>query len=161
MLGRRESPSEYLTQGSFVTNLIKRVSKAPQKDEIAVKRGVELQDDPLLPFRYYWITDRDDVIVKILENYFEAIRQEFEAEWNPPSADEFILRKTVGFVALLDAFDQIWPRSRGAGTANREFFAKWARTFRNNLRGRPLTVEEFGTSASSAATIANLMVARQ
>ncbi len=109
MLGKRTAPTEYLTQGSFVTNVVSRISRNSQADEIAVKLGKEVKDDDSLPFRYYWIHDRDEIIVRVLENYFGAVQECFPQEWNPPTADDYILRKTVGFVGLLKAFDSIWP----------------------------------------------------
>jgi len=153
MLGKRNLPTEYLTQGSFVTHLVKRISKKPQPDEIAVKNGVTLEDDESLPFRYYWISNRDEVIVKILENYFGAISEEFSEEWNHPSAQTYILRKTVGFVGLLEAFDGIWPESKKEKTASKEFFSKIAKRFRQNLGGRRLTADEFGSSAAAAGAL--------
>lgn len=158
MLGKRNLPSEYLTQGSFVTNLLKRISKTPQADEIAVKKGEKLLDDETLPFRYYWINGRDEVIVKILENYFGAIRDAFPSEWNYPTADGYILRKTVGFVALLEAFDKVWVEAKREKKADREFFKEVAQQFRSNLGSRTLTVGEFGSSAGDAGNLAKILL---
>lgn len=158
MLGKRNLPTEYLTQGSFVTNLVKRISKQPQADEISVKRRLQLQDDDSLPFRYYWINGQDEVIVRILENYFGAIQEIFPREWNFPTADEFILRKTVGFQALLGAFDIIWRRSVKDRKATKEFFADFARAFRQNLGDRNLTTAEFGSSAQQATALRDALI---
>jgi DGQHR domain-containing protein len=158
MLGKRTAPTEYLTQGSFVTQLLSRISRKPQTDEIDVKLGKVLKDDETLPFRYYWIHDRDEIIVKILENYFTAIQETFPSEWNAPTADAYILRKTVGFVGLLKAFDFIWPRLREEKSANIDAFLRIAQEFRNNLHGRPLTAEEFGSSAAAAGALQKALV---
>jgi DGQHR domain-containing protein len=154
MLGKRNLPTEYLTQGSFVTNLLKRISKTPQADEIAVKKSEKLFDDETLPFRYYWINNHDEMIVKIIENYFGAIRDEFPKEWNHPTAEDYILRKTVGFVALLEAFDEIWIEAKKEQRADREFFGSIAKRFHDNLGERPLTADEFGSSAGDAGKLA-------
>lgn len=153
MLGKRTAPTEYLTQGSFVTQLVARISRKPQADEIAVKRGEKVADDASLPFRFYWVNDRDEIIVRILENYFGAIQDEFPEEWNPPTADNFILRKTVGFVGLTKAFDSIWPAVKENKSASRESFKVFAQQFRENLSGRPLTAEEFGSSGAEAGEL--------
>jgi DGQHR domain-containing protein len=153
MLGKRTAPTEYLTQGSFVTNLVARISRKPQTDEIDVKLGKKLIDYEDLPFRYYWINDRDEIIVRILENYFGAIQECFAAEWNPPTANDFILRKTVGFVGLLKAFDSVWPRLRQEKSAKREAFLTIAQEFRQHLNGRPLTAEQFGSSGAAAGAL--------
>lgn len=160
MLGKRNAPTEYLTQGSFVTNLLKRISKNPQADEIAVKKKEDLLDDDSLPFRYYWIQDKDEVIVKILENYFSAIRHQFQNEWNQPTADNFILRKTVGFQALLYAFDEIWTESKARNDASRKFFDEVAIRFRQNLGQRQLTSQEFGSSAAAAKQLSDALLGR-
>jgi len=153
MLGKRTAPTEYLTQGSFVTNLVARISRKPQADEIDAKLGKPLDDDDSLPFRYYWIHDRDEIIVRILENYFSAIQECFPEEWDPPTADNFILRKTVGFVGLLKAFDAVWPRLKQEKSAKRESFLTIAREFRRNLANRPLTAEQFGSSGAAAGAL--------
>jgi DGQHR domain-containing protein len=160
MLGKRTLPTEYLTQGSFVTQLLKRVSKKPQSDEIAVKKGEPLVDDETLPFRYYWINDKDEVIVKILLNYFGAIQETFPAEWNFPSANNFVLRKTVGFVALMLAFDEVWASARAEGNASREYFATVAQGFRANLHGRALTAEQFPSSGATAGVLRDALLGR-
>jgi DGQHR domain-containing protein len=161
MLGKRNLPTEYLTQGSFVTQLVKRISRNSQADEIAIKKGEALVDDPALPFRYYWVSDRDEVIVKILENYFGAIRDEFPDEWNHPTADNFILRKTVGFQGLLEAFDQIWPESVKEKTANRDFFLSVVKKFRQNLGERKLTAETFGSNAAAAGSLRKALLGQE
>jgi hypothetical protein len=147
-----------LTQGSFVTNLVARISRKPQSDEIDVKLGRSVKDDDSLAFRYYWIHDRDEIIVRILENYFGAIQESFPQEWNPPTADNYILRKTVGFVGLLKAFDAIWPDLKQGKSANRESFQKVGEQFRANLNGRPLTAEEFGSSGAAAGALQKALV---
>ena len=150
MLGKRNVPTEYLTQGSFVTQLVKRISRNSQADEIAIKRSEKPLDDENLPFRFYWIENRDEVILKILENYFSAIRDVFPEQWNHPTAANFILRKTVGFQGLLEAFDEIWSESRQKKTASKDFFLDIAQRFKRNLANRPLTADEFGSNAAAA-----------
>lgn len=158
MLGKRTSEMEYLTQGSFVTSLLNRISKTPQTDEIAIKKGESLKDDPKLPFRYYWINDEDHLILKILENYFGAIQEVFKEEWNHPTASEYVLRKTVGFVALMGAFDQVWIESAKVGRADKEFFLFFAEKFRENLNGRPLITQEFQSSGSTAGALRKILL---
>jgi hypothetical protein len=153
MLGKRTAPTEYLTQGSFVTNVVSRISRNSQADEIAVKLGKEVKDDDSLPFRYYWINDRDEIIVRVLENYFGAIQECFPQEWNPPTADDYILRKTVGFVGLLKAFDSIWPDVKREKSEKKDTFVKIAQGFKDNLGDRPLTANEFGSSGAAAGAL--------
>jgi DGQHR domain-containing protein len=161
MLGKRTQPTEYLTQGSFVTQLVKRISRQPQADEIAIKTGLPLEDDESLPFRFYWIEGHDEIIVKILENYFGAIRNEFSAEWSHPTASEFILRKTVGFQGLLEAFDRVWPEAKNEKSATLQFFENTARRFRRHLGERRLTTEEFGSNAAAASRLARALLGEE
>lgn len=161
MLGTRVQETEYLTQGSFVGNLVKLISKKPQADEISVKSGLSPSPDETLPFRKYWLMDKDEVIVRILENYFGAIRDQFPEQWNYPTADRYILRKTVGFAGLLLALQAIWPEVTAAGKADREFFAKIAARFCGNLRDRPLTAQMFGSSMASAGRLRNVLIGEE
>jgi len=161
MLGTRVQETEYLTQGSFVGNLVKLISKKPQADEIAVKSGQALPADESLPFRKYWLMDKDEVIVRVLENYFGAIRDRFPEQWNYPTADNYILRKTVGFAGLLLALQAIWPEAVKAGRADRDFFDSIAARFESNLGGQPLTAQMFGSSMASAGRLRDVLIGKE
>jgi DGQHR domain-containing protein len=158
MLGSRTSESEFLTQGSFVKEVLRRISRNPQLDEIQIKRVEALKDEDALPLRYYFVKERDEVIVQILENYFSAVRSTFAVEWEPPTAKDYILRKTVGFQALMSAFDTVWKKARKEEDASFKFFLKEAEQMKERLGGRALTSVEFPSSGSTASKLAKVLL---
>jgi DGQHR domain-containing protein len=67
MLGKKEGKESSLSQGTFVYYLLKCISKNPDKDSIDIKNKKELIDDESLPLRYYFIENKDEIIIKLLE----------------------------------------------------------------------------------------------
>lgn len=106
MLGKKTRPTESLTQGSFAKYLLDLVSRTPDDDERAIKRGEPIQPDPKCPLRHFFVDERDDMIVRVLDNYFTAIREVYPNAWDDP--EKYALRRTVGFAALMKAFRAVW-----------------------------------------------------
>lgn len=98
------------------------------------------------------------IILKILINYFTAARNIFSAEWDDPS--NYILTKTVGFSALMDALNTIIPMGEAAGTLSQAYFERIFIGFRellmsNNLQ---LTSDHFSSSGADKSKLAKLLV---
>jgi DGQHR domain-containing protein len=106
MLGKKNQPTESLTQGSFAKYLLELISRTADADERALKRGEPLPPDDRCPFRQFFIDERDDMIVRILNNYFSAVREVYPVAWSTP--DQYALRRTVGFAALMKALGTVW-----------------------------------------------------
>lgn len=160
MLGRREGDStwdQFLSQGSFVKYLLELISKNPAQDLIDEKRNVPLRDDPSCPLRRYYISREDQVIAKIVENYFSAVREEFPVEWTEKPRD-FVLRKTVGYAALMRALRRVLKDAFEAGRADRSFFIECARTFRSNLGDIRLDSTNFSSSGAGATKLTNRLL---
>ena len=119
MLGKRSNGSETLSQGSFVFGLTKLISKTPQEDMINIKRGEPLKEDPSLPFRSYFINDKDEVILRIMNNYFGAIKTVFPEEWK---SSKYILAKTTGYLGLMKAFPIFYRDGIELGSLTKEYF---------------------------------------
>lgn len=164
MLGKQRVNTELLTQGSFAKYVMTLISKHPDKDQIALKRGESLSEDPSCPLRKYFIANSDGLIVKILRNYFIAVRQEFRMEWDV-SPEEYILRKTVGFAALIRAFAVIWPAIESSGNAMPENFAPYVKKFRDNIRqvnpNFQLTSAFVSSSGKGVIQLCNLFLSDQ
>ena len=109
MLGKKESDQYYatLSQGTFVKKLLTLLSKDPDDDISKIKRGIPLTRNNL-PFRSYFIEEKDDVILKILLNCFTALKLVFESEWENPSKN--VLWKTTGYGAVIKAFPYLFER---------------------------------------------------
>lgn len=123
MLGRKESGQDYatLSQGSFVKQFLTLVSKDPDEDSSRIKRGLRLQDYNL-PFRQYFIEERDDVILKILMNCFTALKEEFLDEWKDPSRN--VLWKTTGYGAIIKAFPYLYKSGIDTKDLSQDYFRK-------------------------------------
>lgn len=106
ILGRAtEEGRETLTQAAFIDRLLPYISKDPMSDSDIIKRGkkpkkadvIELAEQP---FRNMFIEDRDEVILRIIWNYFMAISRRWPGSWLEPTAGK-ILNRTTGFSALM------------------------------------------------------------
>lgn len=90
-----------LSQSAFVKALLNYISKNPIQDETTLRNNKPLEkynekEELKYIFREYFIKDKDEVIYKILNNYFIALKERFENEWKNEKK-QFILTKTTGF----------------------------------------------------------------
>lgn len=106
MLGIKEDPNAFLSQGAFAKYFLPLISKDSSMDEIHLKRNQKLEDDPSCPLRKYYLSNQDEVIYKILFNLFNALRDTFSEEWANPQ--DYILTKTIGYAAVMKAFPIIY-----------------------------------------------------
>lgn len=127
MLGTKVKETETLSQGTFVHGIVGLISKSPQSDMIKIKRGETLEDDKKYPLRTFFIKEQDAVILKIIKNYFNAVKVVFPREWNSP---DYILSKTTGFLGLIKAFSFLYEKGIERGTLEEEFFV----TIFNNMK---------------------------
>lgn len=124
MLGKKGQSNTVLSQGTFVSYLCRLISNRPQEDMIRIKRGEELEEYPRYVLRQYFIRERDDVILKILMNYFGAVAAVFPEEWE--QSDKYILAKTTGYGALIKAFPALFAEGVRERKLSRAFFEeKW------------------------------------
>lgn len=100
MLGARSmaQPKATLSQGTFAKSMMMLLSRNYSDDELRIRRGEKLEPKKGMPFRDFFIADRDDLILKVLLNCFNALRDVFPKEWETP--DNNILWKTTGFRAV-------------------------------------------------------------
>lgn len=122
MLGKKGQSNTVLSQGTFVSYLCRLISNRPQEDMIRIKRGEELEEYPRYVLRQYFIRERDDVILKILMNYFGAVAAVFPEEWE--QSDKYILAKTTGYGALIKAFPALFAEGVRERKLSRAFFEK-------------------------------------
>ena len=123
MLEKKTHASETISQSTFVTNLCELISNSPQEDAIQIKRGKTPKlgkDSGKLVFRKYFVDNRDDIILRILINYFNAVSVVFEKEWSDP--DNYILTKSVGFEGLISALRTLIPTGEKMGDLSEDYF---------------------------------------
>lgn len=119
MLGKKENVQETLSQGTFVTKLLTLITGDQQGDMIAYKNGEVPKRDGKYVLRDYFLDDRDDIITKILMNYFNAVANVFSEEWN---SSLFVLAKTTGYGALIKSFPAIYKTGEERKNLSLEFF---------------------------------------
>lgn len=98
MLGKKASDQDKatLSQGTFAKSILMLISKKPDEDARLLKQGKELDDDGKMPLRYFFTQEKDDLLVRVLSNCFNALKEVFPSEWEHPIDN--ILWKTTGFV---------------------------------------------------------------
>jgi DGQHR domain-containing protein len=109
VLGRAEErEKETITQATFVEWLLKYISPKPMYDRDVLKRGKKLatvEGEELNKYflRNLFIENKDEVIAKIVDNYFSAIRRRWTVAWDEIKP-EMILNRSTGFIALMRFF---------------------------------------------------------
>ena len=144
MLGKKTQKNESLSQGTFVNYLMQLISKDPQGDMINQKNNIDLKRDTQLIFRDLYIEEKDGVILKILMNYFSAVKEVFHKEWID---DKYILSKTTGYGALIKALPFYYKEGIEQNNLSKDFFIKYMKIAKKNLENesKKLTSENFGS----------------
>ena len=117
VLGSAEdSERETIAQATFAEAIIKSISKDPMKDRDDLRRGglfskSKVEDLPRekYVFRYFFVHDKDEFIVKNLMNYFGAVSQRWPSAWMNKSEGN-ILNKSTGFLALMRLYKDLVKR---------------------------------------------------
>lgn len=158
MLEKRESSKETISQNTFVTNLCQLITMKPQEDEIALKKNEPLFDNPKYVFRKYFVHGKDEVILKILHNYFGAAAEVFSLEWNNPN--DFILTKTVGFEGLISALTVLVPHGETKGDLSKQWFISVFKQLKSKLSidNMKLTSEYFSSSSQDAKRLSRMII---
>lgn len=160
MLGKKtpNQTSASLSQGTFVKQLVELISKNPEDDARRWKRGDKLIDIETLPLRKYFIEEQDNVIMKIIENCFSALKIVFPAEWNRP--DNNILWKTTGFCGVMIALNNIVSKGIEKKSLTVEFFMTIFRRFKADIESNniQLTSRDFpGGGGQNQKRLASLI----
>ncbi len=94
--------TETLSQAAFVKGLIPYISKDVLSDRDAAKRGRPYPhaSHPDLILRPYFVTGNDDIIVDLLWNYFDAVRNKWPVAWDKTGRG-WVLNKTAGYAGLM------------------------------------------------------------
>lgn len=108
MLGKKGNQYAILSQGTFVNYLLKLITNKPQQDMIDYKNGIKPAPNDRFVLRQHFLDNRDDIILKLMNNYFGAVCEVFSKEWNNPN--KYILSKTTGYGALLKAFESFYKK---------------------------------------------------
>lgn len=159
MLGKKSSEQSdaTLSQGTFGKRILKLITRNADEDARLIKKGDELDDDVRCIFRQYFINDRDEVIMKILLNCFNALKNTFLEEWERPH--DHILWKTTGYNAVIDSLPTIYKYGVARRNLTIELFETIFRLFKeylteNNIK---LTSEYYGSGESETKKLKDLI----
>ena len=157
MLEKRQSKEESLSQGTLVTHLLKLITTSPNADTVDSKNDEEIKGNQNLPFREFYKNNKDEIIVKILLNFFNAARRVFLQEWNNP--DKYILTKTTGYSGLVKALKTIIQKGKDSGDLTESFFEGIFLRFKKLLddSNLELTSEHFPPGATTETKISEML----
>ena len=161
MLEKKNHSMETISQSTFVTNLCALISSKPQEDHIHIKRNNLLKngnDNSKLVFRKYFLDDRDDIILRILTNYFNAAAKIFPQEWDNPK--QYILTKSVGFEGLITALGVLVPLGEKQGDLSEKHFELVFMELRRIFEKENLDFSStaFPSNSQSASRISKLII---
>lgn len=158
MLGKKEHDNNSLSQGTFVTYLVKLYSKHPDRDNSKLKKDEELISDSSLPLRSYFIKDRQDVMYKVIRNYFNAVQKVFPEEWS--NHQEYILSKSTGYGALILVFPYAFQYGKEKNKLNESIFEEFFKEIKSyfDTEGIKLTANNFPSNAQQQRKLADRMI---
>lgn len=108
----RNKELETIAQATFAELIIDSISKDPMGDRNSLKKKTIFGKGGLKPeinpselrrriFRNLFINDKEEIIYKIINNYFSEVRSKWSRAWdNNPPIEKNILTKSTGIVAL-------------------------------------------------------------
>jgi DGQHR domain-containing protein len=164
MLGRREehhgTSVVMLSQGSFAARLQELISKNAADDARLLKDKKSIPDDSRCPLRKYFQRGDDESILKIVRNFFLAVSQTFEPEWNDEGG-RYVIRKTVGFTALVIVLRHVLEEGFIRKDLRLSFFREQMENAKVNLADLPLTSAEFPSSGAGALKLAKTLLGLQ
>jgi DGQHR domain-containing protein len=158
MLGKRQNDSEFLSQGSFAKYVLPMISRNPDDDELRLMQGLDPIPDPKAPLREFFIDKQDDLVSRILWNYLSAAKEVFPLEWATEPKDH-LLRKTVGFSALMKVFATICPKMLEEGDVSEVAFVQFFTKAKSGLGDRPFANSCFASSEAEAGRMARAILA--
>lgn len=130
MLGYKMPNQDYapITQSSFAT---------PLKDLIEKNKLMKKLFD----------NKQDDIIYKILLNFFSAAKAVFEDDWGNPKS---LLQKSIGFKALIILLDRVLlEKAESNQDFSYNFFEKNLKKISRNIN-TPITSDKYGSSYGGA-----------
>lgn len=159
MLGKKSDGQDNatLSQGTFVKYLLTLISKDPESDQIKLKNNTELNRITTLPLRDYFIDNEDEVIIKVIKNLFNGVRNAFIEQWNNPTNN--ILWKTTGFGAIVKSFNDIYVIGDNNNDLSEDFFTKFFKHFKQYIEEKEIELTSaYFTSNEQQQTRLSLLI---
>ena len=133
MLGRKAEGQTVatLSQGTFVQHIMKLYSSNPEEDKRILENGGTITYDSRLPLRKAFVDGEESLMLKVLLNYFSAVKTVFPDEWD--NAKDYVLWKTSGYGGLIKAFSYLFNIGIKEKTLKQSFFEDKFRVFKQYL----------------------------
>ncbi len=157
MLGKNTGEGgQSLSQGTFVKNLLIHISNKPDEDRDIIMKGMELPIRNGCVFNEYFRNGQDEIILKILINIFNAVKETWPNEWQ--NSNEFILRKSTGFIAIMKSIPTIYELGKNKNDLSKDFFLKIFSNAKSTLKkeNKELNSISFPPGARSERELAKI-----
>lgn len=155
MLGKRVNDDQFLSQGSFTKYLMTMLPRASDSGELLSTPSPE-DDDEVRPFTSLYTNNRDAEIGQIVLNYFKAVADAYPVAWQEQK-DAYLIRKTVGFAALIKLLRKLAPVMLKTGRYAFKDFKKIVDTIKQGFPEDRWAKGQFASSDSEAGRIAKTM----
>lgn len=121
MLGKKAKGSnETLSQGTFITHLIRHISNNPTEDFNLSRSKQKMKQRSSSVLNKYFLENKDEIILRILFNLFNAVKDTYPDEWI--DSENFILSKTTGYTGIMKAFAEIYKTGEKQKNLSYDFF---------------------------------------
>lgn len=142
-----------LSQGIFIDILLEYITNDPNLENQLLRKNVplELKNNSKFIFREYFLNKQDNMIYKVIKNYFNAIKYTYPKEWS--DSKNYILAKSTGYMALMRLLPDIFEDAKN-NNFSEEYFKSVFRNIKNKL---PLdfsfSSQQYGSSKSGASKL--------
>lgn len=122
---------------------------------IQLKNGKNIKPNNKFIFRDFFANEKDNIILKILLNYFSAVSEVFPKEWN---SKQYILTKTTGYGALIKALPTLYREGEKQADLSKEFFVDKFRSVKEKMlqEGIELTSTDIGSGEQAQNRLAHI-----
>lgn len=143
MLGVKspDKETESLTQGTFIRELMKHVSRNPMLDRNMMRQGKELEKMEDLVLRDYIVKGKGDLLIPLVQNIFKAVQHVWPTEWE--NHNEFNLSKTTGFTGIMKGIGTAINYGKQKGVLTEKYFTVIFEEMKAHMSPRRFVNEEF------------------
>ncbi len=162
MLGRNTGgENQSLSQGTFVKHLLVHISDNPDEDRDIIAKMGKLPVRQKCIFNDYFREDKDEIILKILLNMFNAAKKVWPIEWDNPN--QYILTKTTGFIAMMKALPYIYNSGKQNNDISEEHFEKTFENAKKNIEkeNKKLISDHFNPGSVGENRLAGILTGEQ
>ena len=144
-----------LSQGTFAKAVMTLYSKNIEDDKRRLRIGEKLEDDESLFLRQFFIEEKDEIILLILLNCFNALQRVFIEEWENPQTN--ILWKSTGFSAVIKALPFLIKKGTEEKELTEVFFEGCFKKFKTYLENnkKELTSRNYGSGEQAQKSLAD------